>query len=331
MPRALVLGATGFIGGHVAMAALGRGWEVRGLRRRPGATGHLGPAPVTWFDGDLEKPATLAAAFDGAEIVFHAAAYYPQNGRNVPAQVQKAVRQVRTVLQAAQRAGVQRLVYTSSLTTIGTVPEAEDRPADERDLYTPGQLSRSAYYECKYAMESEVLRACGEVPAVVVNPTAVFGPGDLHMALGRVLLALARGWGVAWIPAVTNVVDVRDVAQAQVRAAEVGRIGQRYILGGHNLALRELMERAAAILAVRPPQWGIPLGVIDAAVWLGDRLPVLDILGNHLRAVRQWQGYDCAKAADHLGLQTRPLEETLRSAVAWYADNGYLGGRPAVV
>jgi dihydroflavonol-4-reductase len=246
-------------------------------------------------------------------------------------QLQRAVRQTRHVLQAAQRAAVRRLIYTSTLTTIGPVPAGEDRLADERDLYTPGLLGRSAYYECKYAMESEVLRSANDLPAVVVNPTAVFGPGDLHLALGRVLLALARGWGLAWIPAVTNVVDVRDVAQAQVRAAEAGQVGQRYILGGHNLPVRELMMRAASILGVPPPRWGLPLGVIDAAVWLGDRLPLLDVLGNHLRAVRQWQGYDCGKAVAQLGLQNRSVEETLRAAVAWYADNGYLTVRPAVV
>jgi len=331
MTRVLVLGATGFIGGHIAQAALGRGWQVRGLRRRPAATGHLGSAPLAWFDGDLQEPASLTAAFDGVEIVFHAAAYYPHTSAGVAAQVEQAVRQVRVVLQAAEKAGVRRLVYTSSLTTIGPVPEGEDRLADERDLYTPGHLARSAYYECKYAMESEVLRACGRVPAVVVNPTAVLGPGDVNMSLGRVLLALARGWGVAWVPGVTNVVDVRDVALAHLRAAEVGRIGERYILGGHNLPVRELMLRAAAVLGVRAPRWGIPLRALDALVWLGDRLPVVDVLGNHLRAVREWQGYDCAKAVAQLGLQNRPVEDTLRDAMTWYADHGFLAGRPAVV
>lgn len=319
MGPVLVLGATGFIGGHLALEALEHGWQVRGLRRRPDSTGHLGPAPLEWYDGDLDRPATLTAAFDGAEIVFHAAAYYPSSGRRVQMQVQRAVRQVRNVLQASRRAGVRRLVFTSTLTTIGPVPAGEDRLADERDQYTPGLLPRSAYYECKFAMESEVLRSCSEVPSVVVNPTAVFGPGDLHLAMGGLLLALARGWGIAWIPAVTNVVDVRDVARAQIRAAETGRPGERYLLGGHNLTVRQLMERAAAVIGVRPPRREVPLTAIDAAVWLGDRLPGLDGLGNHLRAVRLWQGYNCAKAAAELGLAPRPLEETLSAVLNWYA------------
>jgi dihydroflavonol-4-reductase len=180
-------------------------------------------------------------------------------------------------------------------------------------------------------MESEVLRAANRVACVVVNPTAVLGPGDLHLTLGRILLALAGGWGIAWLPGVTNVVDVRDVARAQVRAAEVGRVGERYLLGGHNLEVRELMDRAASVLGVRRPRFAIPLGAVDAAVWLGDRLPFLDVLGNHLRAVREWQAYDCSKAIAELDLKTRPLEETLAAAVDWYVENGLLPRHAAVV
>jgi dihydroflavonol-4-reductase len=316
MTTALILGATGFIGGHIALAAVRAGWEVRGLRRSPGSTGHVGAAPLQWYEGDLDHPDGLGAAFHGADVVFHAAGYYPRSGRNVPGQIAHSVRQTRDVLSACRRAG-SKLIYTSSLTTIGHPQPPGSRLADERDLYEPGSLPRSAYYECKYAMESEVLRAAGSLPVVVTNPTAVFGPGDRMGGLASILAAVARGRGLVWIEAEVNLIDVRDVAEAHVRAALAGRPGERTILGGHNLSVRELITLAARLAGAPPPRFRLPLAWIDFAVWLGDRFPPLDVAGNHLRAVRQWQGYDCSKAFRDLDLRPRPLEETIRDSLAW--------------
>ncbi len=325
MTDVLVLGATGFIGGHIVLAALERGWSVRGLRRVPGAIGHVGSAPVEWFVGNLDRPVGLAATFEGIGLVFHAAGYYPQSGRPVHSQVAGAVSQTRNVINACLQAGVKRLVYTSSLSTIGAPPPGVGRLTDERDVYLPGSLPRSAYYECKYAMESEVLRATSlGLDVIVVNPTAVFGPGDVHLALGRVLLWIARGWGIAWLPVEVNIVDVRDVARAQVRAAEVGRSGQRYILGGHNLPMREAMELAAEAVGVPPPRMGLPLAFVDRLVRFLSAVPGLAQASGHLQAIRLWQGYDCLKAKQELGLTVRPAEETLRDSLAWFVENGYL-------
>jgi dihydroflavonol-4-reductase len=325
MKNVLVIGATGFIGGHIALAAIEQGWRVRGLRRVPGATGHIAQAEVSWYEGDIDHPDSLAQAFENVEIVFHAGGYYPRHSRNVPFHVTHAVKQTRNVIIAARRAEVNRLVFTSTLTTIGIPPLSERRLADERDHYLPGSLARSAYYECKYAMESEVLRAAARgLPAVIVNPTAVFGPGDLNLTLGGAVLAVARGWMVAWLPAQINAVDVRDVAQAQIRASEAGRIGERYILGGHNTTLRELMNIAAEVAGVRPPRFEIPLGLVDLLVWLEDRIPPLELSGNHLRAVRQWQGYNCSKSERELGLNPRPIEATMSEALEWFQAHGHI-------
>ena len=192
MPTALILGATGFIGGHIGLALLERGWQVRGLRRDPASTGILDSPAMEWFTGSLEDAASLVAALRNVEFVFHAAAYYPSTGKHVRAQVATAVEQARCVLRACRDAGGPRLVYTSSLSTIGRPPAGEARPADERDLYRAGTLPRSAYYECKCAMETEILRAAAAgYPAVVVNPTVVFGPGDARPTTGGA--ALGRG------------------------------------------------------------------------------------------------------------------------------------------
>jgi dihydroflavonol-4-reductase len=325
--KALVLGATGFIGGHIARKALEAGWQVRGLRRNPGSIGHLEGLPVEWMAGDLTEVASLRAAMRGVETVFHAAAYYPKRGdrRRVPDQVEYAREEITSVLEAAQEAGVKRLVYTSSLTTIGQPPPGEARLADERDFYTPGSLAKSGYYEAKFAMEKLVLEAAGNgLPALALNPTAVFGPGDVHLTLGGLLLAVSRGWVPAWLPGMVNVVDVRDVAAAHIAAAGVGKTGERYILGGHNLSIREALRVAALAANRKPPFFEIPLWVVDVLVAAGDALPFLPLPANHLRAIRLWQAYDASKAEIELGLKPRPFEETVRDALSWFEKQGQL-------
>jgi dihydroflavonol-4-reductase len=328
MTVVLVLGATGFIGGHICLAALERGWQVRALRRDPGSTGLPGRAAMEWFTGLLENARTLAPALQGVDIVFHAAAYYPSTGKQVARQVATAVEQTRSVLRACRDSGSPRLVYTSSLSTIGRPPVGEDRPADERDVYRAGTLPRSAYYECKSAMESEVLRAAAAgYPAVVVNPTVVFGPGDARPTTGALLLALARGAGLLSLPGWLNVVDVRDVAAAQLAAAEAGAPGERYILGGHNLRLAEFMRSAAQAAGARTPRFELPRAALRVLVRTGERLPGLSVLGNHLGAFDYWQPLDSGKAVRHLGLHARPWSETLRDSIDWYRRHGAL--RPA--
>lgn len=323
MPSCLVLGATGFIGGHIAKAALESGWPTRGLRRDLQAVGHLQGASIEWLTGNLADPDSLITAMQGIDVVFHAAAYYPRGGqpRDVPAQVAHAVQQIDTVLGAARQAGVRRVVFTSTLTTIGPPPRDDDRLADERDFYVPGTIPKSGYYEAKFAMEARLLEAARKgFHAVVVNPTAVFGPGDVHLTLGGLLLAVARGWGIAWLPVTVNVVDVRDVAFAHIAAAEKGKTGERYILGGHNMSMRQAMETVVRVANVRPPRFEVPLKVIAWIVALGDAIPFIST-GNHLRTIRHWQGYNITKAQRELGLDSRPFDNTVRDTLDWFKEN----------
>ncbi len=323
----LVLGATGFIGGHIAQAALDKGWRVRAFRRNPNSTGLLKNAPVEWVEGNLDDPGSLARAMQGIDIVFHAGGYYPtrKERRPVTEQIHYAITQTRNVLHAAHDASVQCLLYTSTLTTIGNPPTGSMRLATEEDYYIPGSMSKSAYYEAKFAMEQVVVQSVKEiVPTIVLNPTAVLGPGDVHLTLGGLLLAIARGWGVVWLPVTINIVDVRDVAQAHIQAAIQGRVGERYIIGGHNMALRDVMTQASTIAHVPPPRFGVPLRLVDGLVRLDDTLPFVNLTGNHLRAIRHWQGYDTTKARQELCLTPRPIEETLTDAILWFQDQGLL-------
>ncbi|TET49408.1 MAG: NAD-dependent epimerase/dehydratase family protein [Anaerolineales bacterium] len=216
-----VLGATGFIGGHVARAALARGWSVRALRRRPEATGAIGDLEVDWVLGDLYDPPSLVEAMAGCRVVFHSAGYYPTRRSSVRAAVEHAVAGVRNVLDAASEAGVDRLVYTGVFTTVGP-PDDPARMANEGDAYTPGSVP-NRYYESKWAMEREILGAApAGLETIALLPTAVLGPGDVKPTTGGLLLAAGRGLLLGYVDAVTNIIDVRDVAAAHIAAAEQG-------------------------------------------------------------------------------------------------------------
>jgi dihydroflavonol-4-reductase len=321
----LVLGATGFIGGHIARAALDMGWKVRALRRSPTSKGHLENSQVEWVEGDLDDPDSLDKAMQGVDAVFHASGYYPtrKERRPIEKQVQYALTQTQNVLCAAHKANIQRLIFTSTLTTIGNPPANSSRLANEADFYVPGSMAKSAYYESKFAMERAVIQAAKDmVPSVVLNPTAVFGPGDIHLTMAGLLLAVARGWAVAWLPVTINIVDVRDVAQAHIQAAICGRIGERYIIGGHNMSLRAALNQASAIAHVHPPRFQIPLWLVDGLALLDDAIPFVNLTGNHLRTIRLWEGYDTSKAQKELSLRPRPVEETLSDAFRWLQDKG---------
>jgi len=331
--NALVIGATGFIGGHIARAALTQGWRVRALRRRPNAIGAIGDVAdqIEWVQGELpftptasggsRRGADLGEAMRGCDVVFHAAAAYPRAAHDIVGWVRGSVTQMRAVLQAARDASVGRLVYTSTLTTIGLPTEA-GRLADERDFYTPGS-ARSAYYEAKYAMEMEAFRAAAEgLPIVILNPTAVFGPGDIKPTTGEALLRVAKGQIPFYFKATLNAVDGRDVAAAHIAAAERGRIGQRYITGGHNLTLKDMLTIAARAAGVTPPRWEISRQMVEAltgvSAWL--RLPVPDLV----KTLRLLQPLNSDKAQRELGLHPRPFEETARDTIAWFRENRYL-------
>ena len=328
----LVLGATGFIGGQVARACLARGWRVRALRRQAGATGDLAGLPVEWIDGDLADPQAMGLALKGMQFVFHAAGYYPVGGASVAEHIRRGRRMMQSVLQAWQLAGAPRMVYTSSLSTIGWPPGGQPRPADERDHYVPGTLPRSAYYEVKAAMERQALEtASAQAPLIVVNPTAVFGPGDVHRTTARLLILAARGWARLSVSAPLNVIDVRDVASAHLAAAEVGAVGERYILGGWNLSVHEFLKRAAEAAGAPGPRWEVPVEWIDRPAGLISHLPGLASAAGHLEAIRFWPTFDSGKAARVLGLRARPLEETLRDAYAWLEARGQLRPRRTMV
>ncbi len=327
MTKALILGATGCIGNNTVRACLAAGWQVRAFHRPGRDTWMLKGLDVERAVGDLGDPASLLTAMRGCDVVIHSAAHYPLHSLDMAGSLRQATSQMRHVLGAAAGARVERLVYTSSLTTVGA-PGDPDRLADERDFYLPGSTG-SAYFEAKWAMEAEAWRAIAHgLPVVIVNPTSVFGPWDVRPATGEILINVAKGRLPVWLDLDVNIVDARDVGQGHVLAAERGRTGERYILGGQNMPLREAIAAAAHAAGVRPPRWRVSVGLVRRLVSIGEalgRLPGIPPLPlEHFKTLSEWRALNTAKAREELGLETRPLTETLRDTLAWFREHGYL-------
>ncbi len=327
MQSALVLGSTGCIGNNIVRACLEEGWNVRAFHRVTSQTWMLDQLDVEHRTGDLSDPGSLRDAMRGCDVVFHAAGYYPSHSLDMAGSLREAVFGVRNVLRAAVETDIDRVVYTSSLTTIGP-PSEPGRLADEQDFYLPGSTT-SAYFESKWAMEAEVWRAVAEgQSAIIINPTATFGPWDVKPTTGEIFLRVAKGHLPVWLELVTNIVDARDVGQGHFLAAERGQIGQRYILGGENLAVREALTAVTQAAGLRPPRWRASLRLVSALVRFGEalgRLPLVQPLPlEHLRTLREWRPLNTSKARQELGFKPRPFADTVRDTLAWFREYGYL-------
>lgn len=327
MEKILVLGATGFIGGHIASKALEAGWEVHGFRRDPRSQGLLAGLNVHWHSGTLEDYPSLVNAMAGMDFVFHAAASYPGDGNPafVRDHVLAGINQMDNVIRGIQEAGVRRLIYTSSLTTIGVPPASENRLADERDLYQQGSMPDNGYYEVKIAMEKLALKAVEEgCDIVILNPALVLGPGDVHLSTGEIVVMIAQGKAIGVPPGSISIIDVRDAAQAHVDAAKKGRSGERYILGGDNYTIMDAAGTIARAAGVNPPRFTIPSWAVDLYIKTADALPFIPYPHDHVRGYQTWQGYNTAKARGELNLRARPLEETARDSIQWFREQGDL-------
>jgi dihydroflavonol-4-reductase len=324
---AVVLGSTGCIGNNVVRACLDAGWHVRAFHRPTSRTWVLDDLDVEHALGDLADPSSLVQAMRGSDVVFHCAAHAPRHSLDMDGSLRTAVGEMRRVLRACAEAGVRRLVYTSSLTTVGP-PSEDGRQADERDFYLPGSTG-SAYFEAKWAMEAEAWRAVGgPLEIVIVNPTAVFGPWDSKPSTGEIFVNVAKGRLPVWLDLQANIVDARDVGQGHLLAALHGRSGQRFLLGGENLPLRQALETVTREAGVRPPRRRVPLGLVGGLVRLAEGLGRLPLVPpppmEHFKTLREWRALNIAKARQELGFQSRPFLDTVRDTLAWFRQHGYL-------
>ena len=327
--RALVSGGTGFIGGNLVRALLGRGFAVRVLLRPGSSRQALEGLDVELAFGDLTEPASLVFALQGCEVLFHAAAVYALWTPDPEAVYAANVQGTRDLLRAAHQAGIQRVVYTSSESTIGLPPGGgfghEGLQAELSHL--PG-----VYKKSKLLAEREAMQAARDgLPIVIVNPTTPVGPGDVKPTpTGRIVLDFLDGKMPGYTDTGLNLVDVRDVAEGHILALEKGRLGERYILGSENLALRELLEILARLAGRPAPGLRIPFWLAYAAAY-GDELrseyithrpPRVPLAG--VKAARKYRFMDCSKAAAELDFKPKPVEAALRDQIAWFRENGYV-------
>jgi dihydroflavonol-4-reductase len=326
MTRALVTGATGFIGGHVARELLRRGWHVRALVRPESLERRLWPQGCEPVPGDLRDAAAVRRAAEGVDAIFNVAAEYSLARRRGAEVMRTNVSGAANVVAAARATGA-RLVHTSSVATIGIPPDGT--PGDEETPLARGQTV-GAYKRSKLASERLVLAAAARgVWAVVVNPSAPVGPGDWKPTpTGRVIRDFLRGRMPAYVDTGLNLVDVRDVAAGHLLALERGRPGRRYILGHENLTLQSILSLLAEITGLPAPRRQIPHSIavafsaVDEVVegYLLRREPLAPLDGALMARKRMF--FSPARAVAELGLPQSPIRRALEDAVAWYRDHG---------
>jgi dihydroflavonol-4-reductase len=326
--KALVTGATGFVGAAVARALLGAQWQVRVLARPGSDRRNLKSLEVEVSEGDLADLKSLERAVQGCDGLFHVAADYRLGARD-PAELYRAnVEGTRNVLSAAHRSGVQRIVYTSSVATIG-IP-ADGTPGDEQSANSLENMI-GHYKRSKYLAEEVVREAAqGGISVVIVSPSTPVGPGDVKPTpTGQLVLDAAAGRMPAYVDTGLNIVHVDDVAAGHLLAYERGRAGERYILGGQDMSLRGILELIARLEGRNPPRVRLPYGVVLPIAYLAEGFARLTgrsgrITLEGVRMSRKKMFFSSAKAVRDLGYRWRPPVQAFEDAIRWFRDNGLL-------
>jgi dihydroflavonol-4-reductase len=326
--KTLVTGGTGFVGANVVRLLLQRGIEVRALVRPRSDTRNLDSLDVELVAGDLRDRVSLEAALEGCDAVYHVAAMYAL-WTSDPRQIYDSnVTGTVNLLEAAGMAGVRRIVYTSSVATIG-LPK-DGTPGTEEVALQPEELV-SDYKRSKYLAEQEVLKyAQRGLPVVIVNPSFPVGAWDVKPTpSGQIIVNFLRGKIPAYVNTGLNVVDVEDVALGHVLAAEKGRIGERYILGHANLTLPAMFQLLQQVSGVRAPSIRIPYGLAYLSACVSELVantvthtpPFVTLAGVKLSRKRMF--FDASKAVRELGFPQTSAIEALRKAVEWFRRHGY--------
>jgi dihydroflavonol-4-reductase len=326
--KALVTGATGFVGAAVARALLRERWQVRVLARHGSDRRNLRSLDVELFEGDLTDENSLQRAALGCEGLFHVAADYRLGARNPEELYRANVEGTRNVLNAAHHSGVRRIVYTSSVATIG-IP-ADGTPGDEQSA-TSLENMIGHYKRSKYLAE-EVVREAAQsgISVVIVSPSTPVGPGDVKPTpTGQLVLDAAAGRMPAYVDTGLNIVHVDDVAAGHLLAYERGRAGERYILGGQDMSLREILEVIARLEGRTGPRVRLPYGVVLPIAYLAEAFARLTgrsgrITLEGVRMSRKRMFFSSAKAARELGYQWRPPVQAFEDAIRWFRENGRL-------
>jgi dihydroflavonol-4-reductase len=324
---ALVTGAAGFLGSHIARQLVSRGEMVRVLMRSSSSNRAISDLSLEYVTGDLRDTASLDRAMQGVERVFHVAADYRLWARKSQEIYDSNVGGTKNLLEAAKRAGVGQLVYTSTVATIAVDrPELPSEATDAKLAEMIGHYKRS-----KWMAEQEVLNAAkAGLPVIIAMPTTPVGPWDWKPTpTGKIILDFLNGKMPGYVETGLNFVGVEECAAGHLLVAEKGQVGERYLLGGENLTLKDMLDKLAKITGLRAPMLKIPHGLALGVAYantafsrLVGREPGIPIEG--VKIARHMMFVDCSRAKRELGFQAGPVAAALERAVRWYEANGYI-------
>jgi len=328
----VVTGAAGFLGSHVARQLVARGEEVRVLLRPSSQNRAIADLPLEYVTGDLRDTASLDRAMKDVKRVFHVAADYRLWAKHSKDIYDSNVGGTKNILAAAKRAGVEQFIYTSTVATI-----AVDRPVRPNES-TDSKLEEMVghYKRSKWMAEREALKAAKEgLPVIVAMPTTPVGPWDWKPTpTGKIIVDFLNGSMPGYVETGLNFVGVEECAAGHLLVAEKGKIGERYLLGGENLTLKQLLDTLARITGLRAPSMKIPHGVALGAAYASTifsrmigRVPGITIEG--VKIAQHMMFVDCARAQKELGFKPGAVSAALDRAVRWYEANGYVKARRA--
>jgi dihydroflavonol-4-reductase len=328
----LVTGAAGFLGSHVTRQLVARGEEVRVLVRPSSSNRAISDLSLEYVTGDLRDAGSLDRAMKDVRRVFHVAADYRLWAKKPQDIYDSNVGGTKNLLAAAERAGVERLIYTSTVATIAVDrPQLPNEATDSKLEEMVGHYKRS-----KWMAEQEVLQAAKKgLPVIVAMPTTPVGPWDWKPTpTGKIILDFLNGKMPGYVETGLNFVGVEECAAGHLLAAEKGKVGERYLLGAENLTLKELLDTLAKITGLAAPKWKIPHGVALGVAYvetgfsrLIGKEPQIPVEG--VKIAQHKMFVDASRAQRELGFQPGPVSAALERAVRWYQANGYISPRRA--
>jgi dihydroflavonol-4-reductase len=325
--RAFVTGGTGFVGSHVVRSLLQEGYKVTALVRGSSNLGNLRGLEIDIVKGDLNDP-TIWENMQNCNYLFHVAAHYSLWQKDRDLLYHHNVEGTRNILAAAQKAGIERTVYTSSVAAIGVGKSG--RIVDETHQTSAEKLVGD-YKKSKFFAEQVAKEAVKQgQDIVIVNPSSPIGPLDIKPTpTGDIILRFLRRKMPAYMDTGLNFIDVRDVARGHLLALKKGKTGDRYILGNQNLSLKQLLEILSEITSLPAPQISLPAFVPLTVAWVEEKIltplgksPTVPIDG--VRMAQQPMYYDASKAIRELNLPQSSLKVALKDAVDWFVSNGYV-------
>ncbi len=325
--KKLVTGSTGFIGSAIARELIKDDVEVKVLIRKTSDTRNIDNLDVEKVYGDIRDTDSMKKALKGCDTLYFTAAYFAHWSPDPKLLYDVNVGGTKATMQAALEAGVEKIVYTS---TNNAIAASGPVPANEEKAFNYWE-ARDHYSMSKYIAENEArIYVTRGLPVVIVNPTLVIGVNDIKPTpSGQMIIDVARRKMPGYIDGGINIIDVEDVARGHILAAKKGRVGERYLLGNRNITVHDYLWLIADIAGVKPPALKLPYKLALAFGYAFELIANLTkkppvVTASEVRIGKMTEWYDCSKAVNELGLPQTPIDVTIRKALDWFRENGYL-------